>query len=59
MQFSYTNNGSPSFNVYASTNLSDWSAIGAAIQVSPNRYQFTDTDATNYPRRFYQLRADY
>lgn len=59
VQFSYTNNGSPSFNVYASTNLNDWSAIGAAIQVAPNRYEFTDATATNYARRFYQLRADY
>lgn len=59
LQFSYTNNGSPSFNVYASTNLSQWSPIGNAVQVGPNQYRFTDLEATNHPRRFYQLRADY
>lgn len=58
IQFSYTNTGPSSFSVYASTNLAgDWSAIGAATQISPGVYQFTDTGATNYARRFYQLRS--
>lgn len=57
LQFSYAS-ASPSFSVYASTNLTNWSAIGVATQVAPNLYQFTDMAATNYPKRFYQLRAN-
>lgn len=58
MQFSYTNHGSPSFSVYASTNLTEWSPLGAAIQIAPNLYQFTDSAAPNFPHRFYHLRLE-
>ena len=57
-QFAYTNGSGQSFSVYASTNLSNWSPIGVAAQISPGLYQFTDTTATNSPRRFYQLRSN-
>jgi len=56
-QFAYTNNSGQSASIYASTNLTDWAAIGAATQISPGWYQFTDTNATNHTRRFYQLRS--
>jgi hypothetical protein len=56
-QFAYTNCSGQSYSVYASTNLVNWSPIGAAAQISPGLYQFTDTNATNSPRRFYQLRS--
>jgi hypothetical protein len=55
-QFGYTNNGM-SYSVYASTNLINWSSVGSATQSAPGLYQFTDAKATNYPRRFYQLRS--
>jgi hypothetical protein len=55
-QFGYTNNGL-SYSVYASTNLIQWGSIGAATQSLFGLYQFTDTNATKYPRRFYQLRS--
>jgi hypothetical protein len=55
-QFSYTNTTSINPSVYASTNLTNWLLIGAATQVGPGLYQFTDP-ATNLPRRFYQLRV--
>jgi hypothetical protein len=57
-QFAYTNGSGQSYSVYASTNLVNWSSIGAAVQISPGLYQFTDTTATNLPRRFYQLRSN-
>ena len=57
-QFRYTNSGAQSFSVYASTNLNQWSAIGAATLIGAGVYQFTDPVTTNYPRRFYQLRAN-
>ncbi len=56
-QFAYTNSTGRGYSVYASTNLMDWTSIGAATQISPGLYQFTDASATNLPRRFYQLRS--
>ena len=55
-QFAYTNSSGINGSIYASTTLTNWAAIGAATQISSGLYQFTDTTATNYPRRFYQLR---
>ncbi len=56
-QFSYTNGSTQTGTVYASTNLTTWAATGTATQVSTGLFQFTDTAATNSPRRFYQLRS--
>ncbi|PYJ08584.1 MAG: hypothetical protein DME25_01105 [Verrucomicrobia bacterium] len=56
-QFSYTNSAGSNVSVYASSNLVNWTSLGAATLVSPGLYQFTDTAATNYPRRFYDLRS--
>ncbi len=56
-QFSYTNHSGQPLSVYASSDLVVWTAIGAATQIAPGWYQCTDTAATNYPRRFYQLRS--
>jgi gamma-glutamyltranspeptidase/glutathione hydrolase len=55
-QFGYTDNGL-SYSVYASTNLTNWSSIGTPTQISPGLFQFTDTNANNFQRRFYQLRS--
>jgi hypothetical protein len=49
----YILNGS----IYASTNLTNWAAIGAATQILSGLYQFTDLAATNYPIRYYRLRS--
>jgi hypothetical protein len=56
-QFSYTNSGSQTGTAYASTNLTNWALTGTATQISTGLFQFTDSTATNYPRRFYQLRS--
>ena len=60
-QFTFTNALPTSFTVLASTNItlptSNWTALGAAALVSPGVYQFTDTQSTNFPRRFYQVRS--
>jgi hypothetical protein len=56
-QFAYTNLGTQTGSVYASTNFLSWSSIGVATQISSGLYQFTDTTATNYLRRFYKLRS--
>lgn len=56
-QFAYAHSGLPTFSVFASTNLVNWNAVGAATQIVPGWFQFTDLNATNLPHRFYQLRA--
>ncbi|MEK7781902.1 MAG: hypothetical protein AAB370_10430 [Verrucomicrobiota bacterium] len=60
-QFNFTNATPTSFTVLASTNVSlptsNWTVIGAATPISPGVYQFTDTQATNFPQRFYQVRS--
>ncbi len=55
-EFTYSNTSPVNANVYASTNLVNWLPLGAATLVSPGNYRFTDNAATNYPRRYYQLR---
>jgi hypothetical protein len=61
LQFSFVENLGLSFTVLASTNASSstatWSAVGAATEAAPTQYQFTDTQATNYPQRFYRVRS--
>ena len=56
-QFAYSNASAQSFTVFASTNLVNWNAIGAATQTSPGWFQFTDSGATNFSHRYYQLRS--
>jgi hypothetical protein len=57
IQFNYTNTGSQTFTVYASTNLFNWSSIGIATQSSPGVFQFTDPATPNSSKRFYRLRS--
>jgi sugar lactone lactonase YvrE len=61
LQFSFVENLGLSFTVLASTNASssiaDWSVAGVATEAVSTQYQFTDTQATNYPQRFYRVRS--
>jgi hypothetical protein len=58
-QFGFTNNPGASFAVLAATNpaspQSNWTSLGGALEVSAGQFQFTDSEATNCPRRFYRL----
>jgi hypothetical protein len=60
-QFSFTNATPINFTVLASTNMalptSNWTVLGSATVISSGVYQFTDAQATNLPRRFYQVRS--
>lgn len=60
-QFSFTNISGASFTALGTTNislgLSNWNVLGTATEVSPGQFQFTDPQATNFPRRFYILRS--
>ena len=61
-QIEFTNFPSFTFTVFASTNVAlptnAWSKTSALLwkyQSAPVIYQFTDTQATNFPQRFYRV----
>ena len=51
----------PVFTVLAATNIAlpatDWMNLGLAEQTAPGRFRFTDTNAPDFPRRFYRVRS--
>jgi hypothetical protein len=59
-QFGCTNTPGAVFTALATTNLalpfSNWTMIGGVTETSPGHFQFTDTQATNKPKRFYSVR---
>jgi hypothetical protein len=60
-QFVFDNPYDVDFTVRATTNLAAptalWPAVGTPAPIGDGLYQFTDSDATNHPRRFYLLRS--
>jgi len=59
-RLSFTNVSGAAFTAFATTNIatsSNWTSLGSATEISPGQFQFTDTQATNLPRRFYQIRS--
>jgi hypothetical protein len=40
--------------VWGSTNLTNWTLLGAASAVDKARLQFLDTEAGQFPQRFYR-----
>jgi len=50
-----------SYTVLATTNLSlpktNWTALGQALPLTGATYQYWDSQASAYPRRFYQIRS--
>ena len=55
-QFGYTGTSGQAVNVYASDDLATWTSIGSPTEVTPGVYQFSDTSASSYTNRFYELR---
>jgi hypothetical protein len=55
-QVAYSNAYGFAATIFTSTNLTDWSPVGSATQISPGLYQFIDANASNYTQRFYQVR---
>jgi hypothetical protein len=59
IQFNFTNNINALIGVQSATNLvpnsTNWSALGAAVEVSPGHFQFTDSNAASVGNRFYRL----
>ena len=62
-RFTFTNYTDGSSTVLASTNvalpLNLWTNLGPAVEspIGSGQFQFTDTQATNYLRRFYRVRT--
>lgn len=50
-----------SFTIVASTNVSlaltNWTVLGPATEISLGLFRFTDSQATNFPQRFYTVRS--
>jgi fibronectin-binding autotransporter adhesin len=62
-QFGFTNQTGVGFTVFASTDVSlpfnNWSNLGPAVETpaASGQFQFTDSQATNNPQRFYRVRS--
>jgi GH25 family lysozyme M1 (1,4-beta-N-acetylmuramidase) len=60
-QFSFTNTPGALFTVLATTNvalpLSNWTLLGAVMEVSPGQFQFSDPQTTNHTQRYYRVRS--
>lgn len=60
-QLRFTNLSGLSFTVLGATNvalpLSNWTALGAPTEAPAGQYQYTDSQTTNNPRRFYRVRS--
>ncbi len=61
LQFGFSNLSGPSYRVLASTSaaapLNTCSNLGPALESPPGTFQFTDSQATNYPQRFYSVQG--
>ena len=63
VSFTLTNYSDMSFTVLGSTNLalpfSQWSNLGTVLEspLGSGQYPFTDTQATNFDRRFYTVES--
>jgi hypothetical protein len=59
VQFAFTNLSGPSYRVLASTNvaapLNTWTDLGVPTESPAGTFSFTDTQATNFPLRFYRV----
>jgi hypothetical protein len=57
----FTGSSNVSYTVLGTTNVSlpasNWTVLGPATLLSNNRFQFSDTQATNVPLRYYRLRS--
>jgi hypothetical protein len=61
LQLAFTSTPGASFTVLTTADptlpLSAWTPVAGVTEVSPGHYQFTDSQATNSPKRFYRVRS--
>jgi hypothetical protein len=53
--FDFTGTNGLAYQVYASTNLSQWISLGTPTGLPSNQFRFIDSSSTNFPRRFYRV----
>jgi hypothetical protein len=53
-QLSFTGDPSRPYNIWASSNLVNWTLLGPANPVTNGWFQYLDPAATNWPQRFYR-----
>jgi hypothetical protein len=53
-QFTFTGSSNTTYDVWASSDLSNWQWLGAATETSPGQYRFTDS-VVYLPHRFYRV----
>ncbi len=60
-QFNWANTPGSSNDVLYSTNVAtpftNWTVLSGSSEISSGQFQFTDSQATNNPRRFYRVRS--
>ena len=56
-QFEFTNTSGASFAVLFSTNFSDWTVLGPALEGPAGHYQFIAPQMTNIVQGFYRVRS--
>ena len=61
IQFGFANVPGGSFTALTASNVelpaASWTVLGSVTEISPGQYQFTDSQATNNPLRFYRIRS--
>jgi hypothetical protein len=61
LRFAFTNTPGATFSALATTlptlPTSEWMVLGGVTQIAPGQFQFTDTQATNFPHRYYRVRS--
>jgi alpha-tubulin suppressor-like RCC1 family protein/O-glycosyl hydrolase len=56
-ELNFTGASNATYSLWTSTNLVNWSRLGAANEISAGLYQLFDTTATNSSQRFYRASA--
>jgi len=60
-QISFTNKPTVTFSVFGTTNLAtpfgNWNRLGAATEIAPGRFQFTDAQVNTDQQRFYRVQS--
>lgn len=60
VRLEFTGGAGLSYSILQSTNvalpLTNWTLLGSGTEISPGLIQFSDTQATNNPQRYYRVR---
>jgi hypothetical protein len=61
LRFTFTNTPGAPFSALATMlptlPTSEWMVLGGVSEIAPGQFQFTDTQATNFPQRYYRVRS--